>query len=230
MILGKGLIGTALQAIDREHVLFCASGVSNLYGHIAAQRLREENLLRDHIMQHPDKTIVYFSSFSINDTDDTKNTPYLLHKKFMEDLVKTTASNFLIVRTSNVVGGRGQPGNLTNFIYHHLMNNIPFDVWTNTNRNLIDVEHLAAMTDYYLKNYAVNTTAFMVNPVDIPIKEVVLVFERLLKKKANYDLVAKGDYYLSDKTFAKEAFAALRIDENNYVERLVQKYFMDRPE
>lgn len=226
MILGKGLIGTALQATDRDDVLFCASGVSNLYGHIAAQRLREEQLLREHIAQHTDKTIVYFSSYSIHDTDDTRNTPYLLHKKSMEDLVKNCAANFLIVRTSNVVGGQGQPGNLTNFIYHHLMNGIPFDVWTNTNRNLIDVEHLAAMTDYYLKNYAVNKTVFMVNPADIFIEEVVRVFERLLKKKADYRLMDKGVYYLSDKTFAKEAFAALHIDENNYTERLVQKYFL----
>lgn len=228
MILGKGLIGTALQAIDSDDVLFCASGVSNLYGHIAEQRLREEQLLRGHIAQHPGKTVVYFSSYSISDADDTKNTPYLLHKKSMEYLVKNCADNFLIVRTSNVVGKNGQPGNLTNFIYHHLMNDIPFDVWTNTSRNLVDVDHLAAMTDYYLKNHTANKTVFMVNPLDIPIEEVVLVFEKLLKKKAVYRLVDKGEYYLSDKTFAREAFAALRIDENDYVERLAEKYFLDR--
>lgn len=148
MILGKGLIGTALQTIDRENILFCASGVSNLHGHIEEQRLREEQLLGDNIALHSDKTIVYFSSYSINDADATKNTPYLLHKKSMEELVKKNAPNFLLVRTSNVVGSRGHSGNLTNFIYHHLMNGIPFDVWTNTKRNLIDVDHLVAMTNY----------------------------------------------------------------------------------
>lgn len=230
MILGKGLIGTALQKVDRDDVLFCASGVSNLYGHIAAQRLREEQLLRDHILQHPDKIIVYFSSYSINDTDDAKNTPYLLHKRAMEELVKARAEKFLIVRTSNVVGRHGQPGNLTNFIYHHLVNEIPFDVWTETNRNLIDVEHLVLMADYYIKEHAVDKTVFIVNPIDTLIEEVVFIFEKLLKKKANYRLVGKGEYYLSDKTFATEAFAALHIDENNYVERLVQKYFLSRSE
>ncbi|HEY0298239.1 MAG TPA: hypothetical protein VGB84_03380 [Arachidicoccus sp.] len=52
MILGKGLIATALKAVDRNDVLFCASGVSNLFGHVAEQCLREENLLRENISQH----------------------------------------------------------------------------------------------------------------------------------------------------------------------------------
>ncbi|ANI90464.1 hypothetical protein A9P82_14920 [Arachidicoccus ginsenosidimutans] len=226
MILGKGLIGTALQAIDRNDVLFCASGVSNLFGHIEEQRLREENLLRENIAKYNDKTIIYFSSYSISDSDDAKNTPYLLHKKRMENLVKELASQYVIARTSNVVGKNGQAGNLTNFIYKNLTENIPFDIWTNTNRNLIDVEHLALMTDYYLKNHSPNKTIFIVNPKDIMIEDVVKAFELKLSLKANYQLLNKGNFYFSDKTFAEEAFAALNIDDENYTENLIEKYFL----
>ncbi|MGF7230802.1 hypothetical protein [Arachidicoccus sp.] len=226
MILGNGLIGTALRQVDNDDVLYCASGVSNLFGHIQSQCLREENLLRDNISKYRGKTVVYFSSYSIQDTDDSKNTPYLLHKKNMESLVQLMAPKYLIARTSNVVGKSGQPGNLTNFIFHHLLNATPFEVWKNTNRNLIDVQHLAAMANYYLQWGQLNKTVHLINPKDVTIEEVVKSFENKMNRKANYSLVDKGTYYHCDKTVANHIFEALQLPNERYVEMLIEKYFI----
>lgn len=226
MILGNGLIGTALQAVDNDTVLYCASGVSNLFGHIESQCLREENLLREKILLHPQKVIVYFSSYSINDEDDEKNTPYLLHKKRMENIVVSLAPKYLIARTSNVVGKNGQSGNLTNFIFNHLQNNTPFEVWKNTNRNLIDVQHLAAMANYYVKYGELNKTIYLINPKDVMIVEIVKCFEKKMNQRAKYTLVDKGTYYHSDKTIANKIFDALQIPKEEYVEMLIEKYFI----
>lgn len=226
MILGKGLIGTALQEVDNDTVLYCASGVSNLFGNIESQCLREENLLREKISLHPQKVVVYFSSYGIDDENDNNNTPYLLHKKRMEDLIRSLAPKYLIVRTSNVVGKKGQPGNLTNFIFNHIENNTHFEVWKNTNRNLIDVQHLAAMTKYYLQQGELNKIVYLINPEDVMIEEVVIAFEQKLHKKAHYKLVDKGVYYYSDRAIASLIFDALNIEREDYIDTLIEKYFL----
>lgn len=227
MVLGHGLIGTALKCVDKKDTLFCASGVSNLFGHIHSQCVREEELLRRNIPENMEKTIVYFSSYSIDDLAIEQNSPYLSHKIKMETLVKSTAEKYLIVRTSNVVGKNGQPGNLTNFIFTHLQNHTHFDVWTNTNRNLIDVEHLVLMTKYYLENYPVNKTVYLINPEDVSIESIVKVFEWVLSIKGNYSLVDKGAFYSSEKELSTQLFRVLNMLVENYTELLIRKYFTD---
>src|SRR5690606_12972582 len=129
MLVGNGMIATALKAVDSQEVLFSASGLSNLKGADPEQRLRERNLIKATIAEHREKIFVYISSYSIDDQYPENNTPYLEHKLQMEQLIERNASRYLIVRTSNVVGRSRQPGNLMNFIFNHLKQGTPFDVW-----------------------------------------------------------------------------------------------------
>ncbi|UAY56381.1 NAD-dependent epimerase/dehydratase family protein [Arachidicoccus terrestris] len=227
MVLGGGMIATALKAVDREEVLYAASGLSNLKGADSEARLRERTLLSEQIARHTDKLFVYVSSYSVDDRHPENNTPYLQHKLNMESLIKAEADRFLILRTSNVVGHSRQPGNLMNFIFRHLQNGEPFDIWTKTTRNLIDVAHLAQMADAAVKQGSCNEVLFLTHPADIPIYEIVHQFEVLSGLKANYRLVDKGVYYHTDKSLAETLFRQLRLeaDPRLYTQQLIEKYF-----
>lgn len=229
MVLGQGMIGHALQAVDQADVLFLASGLSNAKGHIPAEREREQALVAAQVAAHPGLIACYISSYSVDDEIPDNNSPYLQHKRQMEQLVKSHAGRYLIVRTSNVVGSSRQPGNLMNFIYRHLRNKESFDIWTATTRNLIDVRDLARMLDYYLHHhrYSLNKTIYLINPDDLPILEIERHFEAKLGIQGHYQLVNKGAHYDCDKQLATELFAVLGIDRKDYVPRLIDQYFSD---
>ncbi|SEA61609.1 NAD dependent epimerase/dehydratase family protein [Arachidicoccus rhizosphaerae] len=230
MVLGNGMIASALKKVDRPDVLFAASGLSNLKGADPVERLRERNLLKEQLAQHPDKIFVYISSYSIDDQSSENNTPYLAHKVQMEELVKGLANRFLICRTSNVVGNSKQPGNLMNFICEHLKTGAFFDIWTNTSRNLIDVSDLAEMAAAAIDMGHVNETLYLIHPSDIAIYDIVRHFETFSAIAGHYRLVEKGVYYRADKTLSKALFDRLGFekDADLYTRKLIGKYFASR--
>jgi len=227
MVLGKGMIATALKAVDRPEVLYAASGLSNLKGADIAERNREQALIQKQLQVHPDLVFVYISSYSIDDQNPENNTPYLEHKLNMENLVRSMARQYLIIRTSNVVGDSKQPGNLMNFIFENLKKGTQFDVWTNTSRNLIDVADLAQMAGKALEIGFRNQVLYLMHPADIPIYNIVRHFEDLSGFKGQYNLVKKGVYYNAYNALSKQLFEKLELQTNAdlYARGLIEKYF-----
>ena len=230
MVIGNGMIARALMEIDRAEVVFSASGLSNAKGEDPSARQREASLLSQQISNHQGKLYVYISSYSINDKDSSRNTPYLTHKAAMESLVRSQASKYLIIRTSNVVGKSKQSGNLMNFIYHNLLQGSPFEIWTNTSRNLIDVQDLAKLLASVIDKGYENDTLYLIHPKDIAIYDIVKQFETLAKLKGNYSLTAKGQHYHSDNNLAKKLFEELKLETApiKYTRGLIQKYFLSQ--
>lgn len=227
MVLGNGMIATAFKAVNREDVVYAASGLSNLKGSDPVERQRERQLIEKQIELHADQIFVYISSYSIDDQNPEKNTPYLEHKLHMEKLVEKMAKRYLIIRTSNVVGNSRQPGNLMNFIFVNLINATPFEVWTGTSRNLIDVDDLAKMAAAAIEIGFINKVLYLIHPVDIPIYNIVRHFEDLSGRKANCSLVDKGVHYRADKALSEQLFEKLRLEPNPdlYARGLIHKYF-----
>lgn len=96
MIIGHGDIASVLK--DRENRLYFASGVSNSREDRESEYQREVNLL---LQQDRNRHIVYFGSLSIFYSD----TRYSVHKRYMEELVKTNFPHYTIVRLGNIVWG-----------------------------------------------------------------------------------------------------------------------------
>jgi hypothetical protein len=116
MIIGNGDIAGALQEVDRDDLLFFASGVSNSSETRASEFQREKSLLfRIQEIKH----IVYFSSLAVFYSD----TPYAQHKRQMEQCVKTWAftrgqhpwGTYTIIRVGNITWGRN-PHTLINHL------------------------------------------------------------------------------------------------------------------
>lgn len=115
MIIGSGLIASLFTNHDREDCIFFASGVSNSLETKKSEFLREENLIRKTIGENPEKTFAYFSTCSIYDLSKTES-PYVLHKLKMEQIIAEHNSKYIIFRVSNAVGKGGNPNLLMNYL------------------------------------------------------------------------------------------------------------------
>ena len=115
MIIGNGLIASLFKENDLKNVMFFASGVSNSMETRKEEFLREENLIHKTISENPDTIFVYFSTCSIYDSSKT-GSDYVLHKLKMEQIVKNSCTDYLILRVSNAVGNGGNPNLLMNYL------------------------------------------------------------------------------------------------------------------
>jgi hypothetical protein len=136
MIVGKGDIGTILQ--DREGALFFASGVSNSQETSKYQFEREIKLFSQ---QPTDVCVFYFSTLSIY----FKNSPYVQHKKHMEQLIRDRYENYNIIRIGNITFG-DNPNTFINYFRRMIAQDKPYKV-LDEYRYLIDKDELLLLTN-----------------------------------------------------------------------------------
>lgn len=118
MIVGNGDIASVLT--DREEIIYFASGVSNSSEARESEYQREMKLL---ISLPQYSHVVYFSSLSVF----YSNTRYTIHKRRMEDLVKSYFFPSTILRIGNIAWGTN-PHTLINFISNKIRTREPFEV------------------------------------------------------------------------------------------------------
>lgn len=118
MIVGDGLIATALKnsSLDKEGLVFFASGVSNSLCESTLEFERESDLLSSVISNNlGSQKFIYFSTCSVYD-DAKKLSPYVLHKLKMEEEVLRLKDG-LVIRLPQIVGNSSNPHTLTNYFY-----------------------------------------------------------------------------------------------------------------
>jgi len=142
MIIGNGLVANGFKQYDSDDIVIFASGVSHSAGNNAAEFLREAGLLKNIINQYPQKKLAYFSTCSVYDPA-MQSSPYVLHKLAMENMLREEHKHFYIFRVSNLAGKTANPHTVLNFIFLHISGNIPFLLWKNAYRNIIDIEDAA---------------------------------------------------------------------------------------
>lgn len=111
MIIGNGDIASVLKEVDRDDLVFFASGVSNSKETRQSEFQRELDLLKE---QNRGQRLVYFSSLSIFYSD----TDYAKHKRFMESAVKALFYDHVIIRLGNIAFG-DNPHTLINYLRKH---------------------------------------------------------------------------------------------------------------
>lgn len=222
MIIGNGLIANAFKEIDREDVVFFASGVSNSLETDENQFLREENLIRKTMGENPEKLFVYFSTCSIYDS--SKNgSAYVNHKLKMEHIVATECDKYLIARVSNAVGKGGNPNTLMNYLFHAIVHQKKISIHQNAQRNLIDVEDVRNILQKLINEKGQNKIYNVAYLANFKISEVVSFFESELGIKAEKETLDLGETYSID-VHEVEAYFTVRSSED-YLRNLIQKYF-----
>ncbi len=230
MVIGNGMIANrfSIYKDDEERVIF-ASGVSNSKDTQQQNFRREFELLKDVVRRYPDKVLVYFSTCSVED-NDLAGTPYVIHKKNIEKYIRENLTGFYLFRISNLGGTSNNPYTLLNYFIFNILANQPLKVWTKAYRNIIDIDDMYAVVDYFLKTKTgTNSVINIANPENYSVPYIVNSIEHHLKKKATYTEVDRGDNYPIDISVAEPVFEKLNIHfGDGYLASILNKYYHSR--
>lgn len=230
MVTGHGMIAKKFASYksDDNYLIF-ASGVSNSKNTDLTAFQRETDLLTEMRKLHPDKMLVYFSTFSIFDPSE-KDSLYVQHKRKLEDFIVQSEGNYLVLRVSNLAGRSANPNTILNFIYSHIINKLSFQAWMNSTRNLIDIDDLFLTVDYILKNKLfINRIITIANPVNNTVPAIIHAFEKILNLQAIYEPLPKGTPFEIDVSEILPVYRELNIVfDKSYLDNLIKKYYLQQ--
>src|ERR1022692_2990056 len=104
MVVGNGMVAKRFKDYGTdENFLIFASGVANSKSTNEDDYKREFNLLQENINNNKDKTLVYFSTTSVNDPSELSSR-YVAHKLNIERFIESNVKSYIIFRVSNLVG------------------------------------------------------------------------------------------------------------------------------
>lgn len=208
-----------------ENLLIFASGVSDSKSTDFRAYERETNLLERTISEYPDKLLVYFSTCSIYDPAEN-DSAYVTHKRKMEDLIQMNATAYNVFRVSNVVGKSANPNTVFSFFINHIRNKIPFSVWTNATRNLIDIDDLYCIAHYILENGLLkNKVINVANPQSYYVPEIVTAIENHYGIKGDYTMIMKGSGFEIDNSSIQSVLSEVNVTfDEKYLKKLLDKY------
>ena len=216
MIVGNGLIANLFKNDDRENVVFFASGVSNSLETEKSAFLREENLLRKHLTENPEKIFIYFSTCSIYDSSKNASL-YVNHKLKMERLVEELAHKFVILRVSNAVGKGGNPNLLMNYLVNSVKEEKIINVHTLATRNLIDADDIKNITLELIDQGRFNQIINVAYLENFSTSEILEILEKHFNKTAKTSLVKSGQSYLISIPEAEAYFAENKLTEKKII-------------
>lgn len=225
-IIGHGLLARAFDAglIEQLGATVFASGVSNSQESDPAQFQREAELLARALQARPGR-FVYFSTCSVTD-DDRAATPYAVHKRKMEVLIKARG-NHLILRLPQVVGNTDNPHTLVNHLVAHIRARQPLHIWSHAVRCLVDVDHIAAIALHLLKKgLDPDRTLDLAPPESQTLQQLLVLVEETLGQQAVYSLVDRGGGATPDSAVFSMYAHQVGIDISaGYTRRLLHKYY-----
>jgi UDP-2-acetamido-2,6-beta-L-arabino-hexul-4-ose reductase len=192
MVVGNGLLARLFDDYKLDNrILIFASGVSNSNESDLGSFYREKNLLKS-FASYQDKLVLYFSSCDVIYAD-TISTPYYYHKLEMEELVKGTFDQNLILRLPQIIGASSNKYSLLNFFINSILEGKEFALYEYAFKNLINVHDVKKMVSYVLTNSNHEESYYnIINKNYYSIQYIIEELEHLLSKKANYKLIPKG--------------------------------------
>jgi nucleoside-diphosphate-sugar epimerase len=221
MIIGNGIIANAVKSYDTNNMVFFASGVSNSLETRSSEFEREFSLLKTVIEENKEKKLIYFSTLSIHD-QSKQNSPYVLHKKAIEEHITTSSDHFLILRIGNIVGKGGNPNTLFNFLTAQISNDNEFILHLKARRLLLDIEDISKFLGSHCLDIE-NKTINLAFPYYYDLKQIIHAIEKKAGKKARFSETDEGDFYKVDFDQDIETFFS-GIQPEDYLETLTQKY------
>lgn len=222
-IIGTGQLAKIFQNsdIDLNNVCIFASGVSNSSCVDIYQFQREKELLVETLKNNSDKKFVYFSSCALSASEYPKN-DYYKHKANMEDIIKKYSDKYYIFRIPQLFGDLILHKTLINFIYKSIEHNHKFNIYDEAYRYVIEINDVQRLVESYLDNDGCMTVDLS-NPYRYKVLDIVYIFEKLLNKKAHYEVVQKEDKYTLDLTSLENFVKEKKIDIDFGEEYLIKK-------
>ena len=222
-IIGSGFIASKfkkkLQDYKKYNIAIYAAGISNSLEKNKKNLSREINKIKKFIKLNT-KQLIYISTYSILDKS-RKDKPYVKNKIIIENIIKKSTNEYLIIRLPEIVGGNKNSNTLTNFFYEKINNNKSFLLFKNVRRNILDVDDainksIILIKKYYKKQKTIN----LLNKSFYTPEKIVKTFEKILQKKARYKKkkIINNSFNLNDSYF-------LNFNKN-YLLKVLKKYYL----
>ncbi|MCC7302166.1 MAG: NAD(P)-dependent oxidoreductase [Bacteroidia bacterium] len=202
MIIGSGLLAGAFSRYAQsENVLIFASGVSNSMLRETPAFEREFDLVKE-CVQKP-FLFVYFSTTSVLDPEQALS-PYVKHKKRIEEYIRSHAGRFLILRLPILVGKTNNPHTLINFLYDAIRSGRHFVLQANACRHLASVEDIAEIGEVLIEDKSVHNHIINICfDNQTKVTEIVRLLEELMNKKGDYALADTGGCVSVDNSYIR---------------------------
>lgn len=221
MIIGNGIIANAVKSNDRDNTVFFASGVSNSLETKTSEFEREFSLLKKVHEENKEKKLVYFSTLSIYD-QSKQNSPYVVHKKSVENYIENNIDCFLILRIGNIVGKGGNPNTLFNFLKTQITDKKEFSLHLKARRLLLDIEDISRFLDSHCSGVDNKTVSFAF-PYYYDLKEIISALEKETGLTACYSEIDEGDFYKVDFDEDTQSFFS-GASPHEYLKTITRKY------
>jgi glycosyltransferase involved in cell wall biosynthesis len=227
VLIGNGVIANRFcdYALKSNYLIFAGS-INDFAINDDAAFQNEEAALQLALADNPDVPFIYFSSCSILDPE-VGETPYVLHKIRMEELLQNQAKFFLIFRLPEVIGLSGDESNLVNVLVDAISNKKPFEISAKAQKNLIDIDNVHTIADEIIKsNKYSNSIINIASTQKTSIYALIQNIEQFLGLKARFDKVEKGSDMDLDISEIQPLLSMLNINfDENYIPRVLEKYF-----
>ena len=180
----------------------------------------EKELIERLILEHPKKIIIFIS------TSSSGNSPYVLHKRAMEEIIEKNCKNFFIFRVPIFIGIQGSESNLINFYTIKILSGEYFELYRNAKNYVIDIDNVYRIINHIIKEKDKNKTYNLTSGVKLSALEILSYVEEFLGKKANYNIVDKGNDFVFNDEDTFRIRAKLGINESSdYLPNLLNKYY-----
>ena len=150
----------------------------------------------------------------------------------MENLIKESFQNYIIVRFPELVGLNGNKNTLINFFYYKIINNYMFKLWSNSKRNIIDIDDAVKIFFNFIKKIIrekkkINLVVNIANTKFVSSNKIVSIIEKLTSTNARYDKIEFGHLNWKIKPLiSKSIIETSGINFNRfYLEKILKKYY-----
>lgn len=220
------MMAKAFSAFAQDSsVLVFASGVSDSTETGESAFQRERDLLERTLASYRKHLLLYFGTCSVYDPD-RRDTPYVRHKLAMEELIAASSNPWMILRLPLALGPGHRGNTLANFLYDRIVRGESFDVWADATRYPVDVEDTFRIASRLVPNRALWGRHINIALRAYRVLDFVGILESVVRKRANYRLLQKGQHYEVPCPEVAEIASELRLDmSERYLEMVLLKYF-----
>ncbi|MFJ9445122.1 NAD-dependent epimerase/dehydratase family protein [Kitasatospora sp. NPDC101235] len=233
-IIGRGFIARNLEPLAAAHpdALILAAGVSSTVGTSVVEFRREAELLESVLekVTADGRRLVFFSTASSGvygapgcggreDEPVAPSTPYAAHKLGLEETVRQSGADYLILRLSHLVGEHQRGHQLIPALVEQIRAGV-VQVRSGASRDLLDVADMVRILDVLLATGVSGQVLNVASGYPVPIEAILDHLELALGVRATHEVTEStpGNGYVSTERLAQlvPSIAELGFDADYY--------------
>lgn len=200
MLVGSGLISSAfLDYKDNDDVIVIASGISNSKETDYKKYQREIDMIGSFIGTK--SKVIYFSTISV--FDESLDSLYVKHKRYIEKLISSNFDNYLIFRLPIVIGKTSNNNTFINNIKGKIISDEIIYINNMSSIYIIDIDDIRKFLPDLINNKNNEIINVVFDNKEF-VFDIIQKIERLLGKEANKKIVNNGFDFTINPLFYNE--------------------------